>query len=80
MGLADQDLITMPLYPVRINKRTIEKRVRVVEAYDASTVGRQHSRDRSVSHGHALQLSAVQLRIPHKFPMFIVSMLVVMEE
>ena len=29
-----------------------------------STVVQQHSCDRFVSHGHTLQLSAVQLRIP----------------
>ena len=47
----------------------IEKCVRFVGACDVSTVAQQHSCDRSVSHGHAFQLSAVQLRIPREVPM-----------
>ena len=55
MGLADQDLITMPF--VMINKRMSSLRFSSwgssnasVEAYDVSTVAQQHSCDRSVSH------------------------------
>ena len=47
----------------------IQKCVRFVEAYDVSTVVQQHSCDWSVSHGHAFQLSALQLRIPREVPM-----------
>ena len=38
-------------------------------AHDAITVAQQHSRDRSVSHGHALPFSAVELRILREVPM-----------
>ena len=46
----------------------IEKRVRFLEAYDASTVvQQQHPCDWPVSHGHVFQL--FQVRIPCEVPM-----------